>query len=53
MDNIMSAPFLRSTNDETLLAILNLGDESASGFSLTLDQDPLIYKYHIFMVYGQ
>jgi alpha-amylase len=52
-DNFSIMPFLRISNEETLLVILNLSDKPASGFTLTLNQSPLKGNYHAFMLLGE
>ncbi len=51
-DNFSIMSFLRVSKKETLLVLINLGDQPASGFKLSLAQGPLKGNYHAFAVYG-
>jgi alpha-amylase len=52
-DNFAVMPYLRVSQDETLLVLINMGDKPASGFSLTLAQGPLKGSYRAYSVYGE
>ena len=51
-DNLSILPFLRVSQQETLLVLINMGEENASNFSLSLSQGPLKGSYHAYPVYG-
>lgn len=52
-DNFSVMPFLRFTQDETLLVMLNLSQKPVSRFSLSLAQGPLKGSYRAYPVYGE
>jgi alpha-amylase len=52
-DNFSIMPYLRVSQDETLLVIINMSDEPVSGFSLTLDQGPFKGSFKAYTVYGE
>jgi alpha-amylase len=51
-DNLSILPFLRVSKDETVLVLINMGEQLASGFSLSLNQGPLKGSYHAYLLYG-
>ena len=52
-DNFSLMPFLRVSQEETLLVILNMSEKPVSGFSLTLDQGPLKGNYNATSLLGE
>ena len=52
-DNFSLMPFLRVSQEETLLVILNMSEKPVSGFSLTLDQGPLKGNYNATLLLGE
>jgi glycosidase len=51
-DNASILPFLRVSKEETLLVMINMSEEAASGYTVTLTQGPLSGNYRSFPVLG-
>jgi alpha-amylase len=52
-DNFSIMPFLRVSEEETLLVLINMSEKPESGFTLTLDQGPLKGNYKALLVSGE
>ena len=52
-DNPSLLPFLRVSNEETLLVIINLSTEAANGYMLSLNQGPLSGSYRLVPILGE
>ena len=52
-DNFNLLPFLRVSQEETLLVLINLSENPASGFSLSLDVGPLKGNYRAYPLMGE
>lgn len=44
--------FLRASDDETVLVIINLEEEAATGYDLALEEGPLVGTYEAIPLYG-
>jgi alpha-amylase len=51
-DNFSILSFLRVSQEESLLVMINLSEEPASGFTLSLNQSPLIGSYGLYPILG-
>lgn len=52
-DNFNLLPFLRVSQEETLLVLINLSEKPASGFTLSLDLGPLKGNYRAYLLMGE
>ena len=51
-DNFSLLSFLRLSQEESLLVMVNLGEETASGYTLSLIQSPLMGSYGLYPILG-
>jgi glycosidase len=52
-DNPSVLSFLRTSEKEQILVLINMSDENVSGYNLSLSQGPLSGSYHVFPILGE